>query len=191
MPTRVPQTKRQRSSPPGVSNRVAGTYHLTDACVETCTFNRDRDGHWPHEVLDALHGKVESGMSLRAVHKWIEEESGQHCARSSLTNHVLRHLVREGGPRDLGAVAAKAAGGIGASLTDLEILDAIIQRGAKGLQSSTIRITPEMTLKAMELRLKLTQGSVFDGFMNAVSEAFGGAENPDAQAAPDEPREIE
>lgn len=57
-------------------------------------------------------------------------------------------------------------------LSDLEILERIIQKGAAALSKKDVRVTPEMTMKALDLKLKLTQGSVFDAFLGAVAEAM-------------------
>lgn len=83
----------------------------------------------------------------------------------------------------------------GPPLSDVEILEAFIQKGAASLRLTTGRIGPEMTLKAMELKYKLTQGNAFQGFLDAVNNAFmgepeGAAEGLDAVMGEDEQGEI-
>ena len=78
----------------------------------------------------------------------------------------------------------------GPPMSDIDILESFIQKGARSLRLTTSRITPEMTMKAMELKYKLTQGNAFQGFMDAVNQAFmaedGGPETGDAVASEDE-----
>lgn len=75
----------------------------------------------------------------------------------------------------------------GPRLSDVDILEAFIQKGAKHLKLTTSRITPEMTMKAMELKYKLTQGNAFQGFLDAISnEYMGGPETGDAVKSEDE-----
>lgn len=126
----------------------------------------------PAGLPDLLHGWFEAGDNNEKIHNKLKE-FGHPISIGALANHRRKHLIREdqfvpieqlGGDPDIDRTE---------KLSDLEILDRIIQAGAKGLNARTVRISPEMTMKAMELRLKVTQGSVFDNFMDAVAKAFG------------------
>lgn len=72
-------------------------------------------------------------------------------------------------------------------LSDIEILDRVIRQGAKRLSGKNVQVSPEMTMRAMELKYKLTQGSVMEDTFNAIARAMGGGvENPRAAQSSDE-----
>jgi hypothetical protein len=57
-------------------------------------------------------------------------------------------------------------------IDDLTVLEQIISKGADSIDLSTVRISPEMTIRAIELKYKLTQGSVLENFMSALGETM-------------------
>lgn len=167
--------------------KLKPTKFRLDGCHTLCASNPK---NLPAGMADLLHGWYEAGDNNETISRKTKE-FGNPISIGALANHRRKHLVREdqyvpiqqlGGDPDLDRTER---------LTDLEILDRIIQAGGKGLNSRSVRITPEMTMKAMELRQKLTQGSVFDNFMDAVSVAFAAPgdaapEAPDAVMSEDE-----
>lgn len=118
------------------------------------------------------------------IHEWYEEghipfrvlkmcrEAGIKVAERSVYLHREKHLTLMGDHSALDEAAAELIENPGSRLSDLEILERIIQKGASALIRKETRVTPEMTMKALELKLKLTQGSVFDSFMGAVAQAM-------------------
>jgi hypothetical protein len=158
-------------------------FRATD-CHTLCASN---PRNLPAGLPDLLHGWFEAGDNNETIHRKLKE-FGHPISIGALANHRRKHLVREdqfvpieqlGGDPDIDSDR---------KLSDLEILDRIIQAGAKGLNARTVRISPEMTMKAMELRLKVTQGSVFDNFMDAVSKAFN-ADDP-GEPTPESPEAV-
>jgi hypothetical protein len=51
----------------------------------------------------------------------------------------------------------------------LEAIDLILKQGSK--QIGNWKVTPSDFFKALDMKYKLTQGSVFDGFMEALTAA--------------------
>jgi hypothetical protein len=141
-------------------------------------------------AYDAIHAWYEQGCNAETIQS-NAKTMGWELTTRAIFRHKANHLVakehlthfgeKEQVVLDPDAPARK--------LSDLEILDKIIQAGSKQLAQQSVRITPEMTMKAMELRLKLTQGSVFDDFLNAVGQAFG-AETPGDSSTPESPAAV-
>lgn len=164
-------------------------YDLVD-CSRKCTLNPDR--------LPAGVGEL--------VHKWFEEkanrdtiiaraaELGVKLTGGSVGRHKQNHL----------RPASSGGDGVddGRKYTELEVIDAIIQRGARTVKMSSATVTTEQLLSAINLKHKLTEGSLFDALIDSLSgeddddlsdleapEAEAGAEEraQAAQPAPDEP----
>lgn len=160
--------------------RLKPTKYRIEDCHRLCAINPQ---NLPAGMPDMIHRWYEAGDNTATLVR-KSDEFGYHIGKGSFENHKRKHLVREdhlvpvtelGGDPELDDQNTK--------LSELEILDRIIQAGAKGLKGRAVRITPEMTMKAMELRLKLTQGSVHDDFMAAVAKAMGGGDAPEVDAS--------
>jgi hypothetical protein len=131
------------------------------------------------------------------IHQWYEEghvpfrvlkmcrEAGIKVAERSVYLHKDKHLTLLGDQTPLDDVAVELIENPETRLSDLEILERIIQKGASALVRREARVTPEMTMKALELKLKLTQGSVFDSFMGAVASAMKDEDLPADEPDPD------
>jgi hypothetical protein len=67
--------------------------------------------------------------------------------------------------------------------TDLEIIEQMIQAG--GARAADFKMTPSETMKAMELKYKLTQGSAFEGMLDSLNRAA--MEEDDLEPMPGDP----
>lgn len=148
--------------------------YKVEACSVQCTLNPH---HFPAGGYDAIHAWYEQGLSMDQIQSNAKVMGWEVTTRAlyrHMQNHMVpvEHLTHFGENKDPVILDPDAPVG---KMSDLDILDKIIQAGSKQLSQQSVRITPEMTMKAMELRLKLTQGSVFDDFLSAVGAAFGDA----------------
>lgn len=126
-------------------------------CGSRCTLNPI---NLPPGVGELIHTWYEDGTSQITIGEQALEKWGIKLSGGALGRHAKSHLqevipIDEGGER----------------LEDLEVLDTIIQRGAQQVKVKGSRVTTDQLLKAMELRLKLTQGSVFDHMFEAMKGA--------------------
>lgn len=126
-------------------------------CGSRCSLNPI---NLPPGVGELIHEWFEDGLAQPKVLVQTQEKWGIKLSSGAIGRHAKSHLqevipVDEGGER----------------LEDLEVLDTIIQRGAQQVKVKGSRVTTDQLLKAMELRLKLTQGSVFDHMFEAMKGA--------------------
>ena len=127
-----------------------------------------------------------AGKGGALVHQWYEEGSNDATIRDkgkvmgfqlslgAIARHRAHHLVR---------VDYKASAGDGVTIdptkaeestkrkSDLDVLEMFISRGADQIDLSTMRVSGEQLLRAIELKHKLTQGSVFESFFEAIGAA--------------------
>jgi len=108
-------------------------------------------------------------------------------SNGSIGRHRANHLTHAGpeDPTVLPPLVKKS---------DLEVLETVIGRGADQLELSAARISTEQLLKAIELKHKLTEGSMFENFFSVLdqegSEASEGpAEAPEALVSDEEASE--
>lgn len=171
--------------------RLKARKFRVESCSVQCSLN---PRNLPAGAYESLHRWIELGSNNETI-QTNAAQMGWELTTRSIARHKANHLIPEDQLTQLGNdEVVLDTDGSPRPQSDLEILNKIIQAGAKQMNGQSIRISPEMTMKAMELRLKLTQGSVFDDFMGAVAKAFGapdeapgeGPESPDAQAALEE-----
>lgn len=137
------------------------------------------------------------------VHLWFEEGKnnsqiialagpmGAKLSNGAVGRHRSAHLHAAGMP-------ATAPGEDGPKRSDLEVIESIIQTGAQQVSLSTSKVTTEQLLRAIELKHKLTEGSVFDAMYDAMigsgdddlsdleaEAAIRSAEERDQEALPD------
>lgn len=164
-------------------------------------------------VLCGVHERHLPAGLAGLVHEWIEnatpdaeierltKEHGHRIGERSIRNHRLKHLVPEKQLFHVMGERPSIGSETDEKFSDLDVINAMIDHGGKQLMARQAAVTPEMTLRAIELKLKLTQGSLMDDFFAAMGvvmdEAIkteGPPENPDlvqseeeqAQAAPDD-----
>ena len=167
-------------NPPGnpVSKRAAK--FVLNNCTLACSIN---PANLPNNMGALVHAWFEAGDSNV---KMIEKAAALDVKLSngSLGRHRQRHLVRSDGAFNQPLKASEKK-------TDLEVLEIIIGRGSQQVDLATTKISAEQLLRAIELKHKLTEGSVFESLFGALVEegdaAFaGGPESPEAVASAEE-----
>lgn len=144
---------------------------LTDRCSGICSLN---PRNLPGGMAQLLHGWYEAGDNDKVISKKADEV-GHHLSQGAISRHRAKHLE----PAD--HVIDIDGPGEARDLSDLDVLERIITKGATQIKASGVKISPEMTLKAMELKYKLTQGNVFEAFTQALAASF--EEAPDGPPA--------
>lgn len=172
-----------RPEPP----RLIARKYAIQGCTIQCSFHPRnlRAG-----AADAIHRWIEQGLNNEQVLA-NGKQMGWNLSNRALYRHKRNHLVPKEQMTQFGNEPVILDNDDEdpdepKKLSDLEILDKIIAAGSKQMNSQSVRITPDLTMRAMELRLKLTQGSVFDDFLSAVGSAFGPDDAPTGQEAPEE-----
>lgn len=161
---------------------------VTERCTRACSLSE-----WalPGNAFGIVHTWFEQGHNNKVIHE-RSVAAGFPLSEGAIGRHRGRHLVPKDQMHSVGELIKQADGEPEEQLSDLEILERLIQTGSKSLADKKVRVSPEMLMKAMELKYKLTQGNVFQGFLDAVNEAMaaepeeGAPESPDAVADPDE-----
>lgn len=160
------------------------SYRVSSSCTRACTLN---EYNLPPGSYPEIHAMYEAGMAEEPMSAKIEEAWNHHLSYGAIKRHRLKHLERA----TAGVAPSPNARTVRTTkkVTDLDLLDLMIQKGADVLESPNVKISPEQLLRAMELRLKLTQGSVFQDFFDAIGAVSGemAAEvNPEATASAEE-----
>ena len=157
------------------------SYRVSDRCTKACTLN---EFNLPSGSFPEIHAMYEAGLNARAISHKVEEVWNHHLSYGAIDRHKGKHLDK---------TTAGFAGVPGRSVprkkvSDLELLDLMISKGADVLDAPNVKISPEQLLRAMELRLKLTQGSVFQDFFDAIGVVSGevAETNPDAGSSAEE-----
>ena len=165
-------------------SREPPRYQLSPRCTRRCTLNPDNQ---PGTMGVLLHGWFEAGDNNEQI---IRKASalGRKLTNGSVGRHRANHLVWWDPDSD---PTAGAGGEDKPRKSDLEILDQIIGRGAEQIGLSTMRISAEQLLRAIELKQKLTQGAIFADFYEAIGAAgdeiaAGQPETPDAGSSAEE-----
>lgn len=109
------------------------------------------------------------------IHRWFEEG----CNNAE----IIARAAPMGSKLSNGAVGRHrsthlhAAASIGAAIedgeeppkqSDLDVVDALIQQGARQVGTAAFKVTAEQLLRAIELKHRLTEGSVFDAMYDAM-----------------------
>lgn len=159
---------------------------LDYACTSQCSFRPEVIGPGAAAALLAIRA---SGAGARVFSKRASEILGRPVNQSSVQRH-LKHY-RELEPIEEAQEETMQAGG---KVTDLEILDRIISAGARNAKNWKPTIGD--TLKAMEMKLRLTGNSAFEDMLAAMAAASvdddeeGGAESsleaPESRFSEDE-----
>lgn len=158
-------------------------------CSRKCSLN---EINMPGGMAALIHSWYEEGF----VDREIEEKSAAYGHRISQgaserhrRNHLIPadHLVELEGkahrPTDPTALPER-------KVSDIDLLDAMIAKGAQTVHQSHVKITSEQLLRAIELKHKLTQGSAFADFFSAIGaameETMPTGDTPDAAASAEE-----
>lgn len=134
-------------------------------------------------MAETIHSWFEAGLTNGAI---VEKAgvAGIKLSNGAVGRHAAKHLVPADQVEDPTTLAEPAE-----KLSDLDILERMIQRGAQSLHLATFRVTPEQMLKALDMKYRLTQGSPFEKFLEAAYEAMADdeAEDPPAEAETEAP----
>lgn len=158
-------------------------FEISPRCRRVCTLNA---GNMPGRSGELIHGWFEAGDNNATIHKKAEM-IGVKISEGAIGRHRANHLIPVDTMEDL--VMDGDGQGAPKRLTELEVLDLIIDKGARSVQFKTAQISPEMTIRAMELKFKLTQGSAFESFLSALGESMEEPAPPEAGEAVAEPTE--
>lgn len=142
-----------------------------------------------------MHGWFEEGVNdPTIVHR--ASQIGLKLSERAVRRHRANHLVPVDQMEDIDPtmVTDPETGGV----NDIALLDLIIMKGQETLKLRTAKVSPEMALKAMDLKYKLTQGNAFQDFIDAfagVNEAMAAEEelpeSPDVVSGGDEQAQAE
>lgn len=164
-------------------SREPRRYQLNPSCTRRCTLNPDNQ---PGTMGVLLHGWFEAGDNNEQI---IRKAAalGRKLSNGAVGRHRANHLTWWSEDAD----PTVRGGEDKPRKSDLEILDQIIGRGAEQIDLSTMRISAEQLLRAIELKQKLTQGAIFADFYDAIGAAgdeiaSGQPETPDAGASGEE-----
>lgn len=145
-------------------------YAVNDKCRVSCTLNAI---NLPGELAPAVHTLYEEGGNREKIRLFLAEHNVK-VSDGAIGRHKSNHLEP----------LVESAAGDGKKKSHLQILEEIISAGGEQIGVKGIRISPEMTMKAIEMHHKLTEGSVWEDFLSAIGamgdEAAAGVENPDA-----------
>lgn len=170
-------------SNPNFTNKLKPARYQIANCTKGCSLNPD---NLPGGMGAMVHSWFEMGNNnMQIVRK--SDAIGHHLSNGAIGRHRQKHLVKWDEEADVsqsGPVKRKS---------DLDILDQIIGRGSEMVDLATFRITAEQLLRAIELKQKLTQGSMFQDFFGAIEEesdrlaaAEAEKESPDAVESEEE-----
>lgn len=128
-------------------------------CSSACSFNPLNLGQ---EVADKVHNMIEMDDSLAEIMEYLKTTSAQ-VSQAGLSRHRMRHthpIVERPSVRN-------------GPISELDLLNEMIAKGGELVALPDFKMTAEQLLRAMELKLKLTQGSVFDQAYAAMRAAQG------------------
>jgi hypothetical protein len=166
-------------------------YVVTERCTRGCSLGEHL---LPGNAFAIVHGWFEEGVNNQIIHD-RSIELGLPLSLGAIGRHRGRHLVPADHMKTVAELEEDHGVGDGPPLSDLEILERLIQVGSRSLADKKQRVSPDMLMKAMELKYKLTQGNVFQGFLDAVNDAMsdpedGPPESPAALATADEAAQV-
>lgn len=145
---------------------------VTDNCNKQCSFWSEKMSQAAAEQLELW---IQDGMPLDNIVERMIGTFQYDCTTRALYRHVQKHMHKPSEEQQFEA------------MTDLQVLEQMIKVGARNLKSDTkVRITPEMTVRAIELKYKLTQGNVFESFLSGMGtlmeETVGRGDDPAIQS---------
>jgi hypothetical protein len=158
------------------------SYRVSTGCSKACTLN---EFNLPPGSFPEIHAMYEAGLPQEAIQAKVKETWQHHLSFGAIQRHRSKHLekVTSGFAP---SPNAPTVGATGKKVSDLDLLDLMITKGADVLNAPNVKISPEQLLRAMELRLKLTQGSVFQDFFDAIGAVSGEVAETNAEAVASE-----
>lgn len=173
----------RRSVPRKVSQREPTKYAVI-GCTPQCTLGSEHLG----DHFLTVHGWFEQAIPIRQLVARAKADLGVEISNTATYRHLSRHLreIQPEAESPIDIAGAKRGRG-----SDLDVLEEIIAAGWRN--SGNWKPTIQDTLKAMDMKLRLTKGSVFDDLFAtidaAVEEDDLPPENPEAAEDPPEPVE--
>lgn len=172
-------------------------------CPRSCSLNEIT---LPGAAALQVHSWFEEGHSNNEIAIRLKAGFDYSISDSAVARHRRKHLVPEDHLVELrqrnhqkmpgyrpsdSTVLPDREKKSGKKASDLDLLDAMIAKGAETIHSPTVRVSSEQMLRAIELRYKLTQGSAFQDFFTAIGASMdesiaGPEEAPEATASEDE-----
>jgi hypothetical protein len=143
---------------------------LLGNCSHKCLLH---ERHLSNERREMVHGWYEQGLNDKEIAKNCFE-AGFSLGSGTIGRHRANHMEPLGEIRESRAQKKR---------TDLEIIEDMIQAG--GERAGQYKMTPSETMKAMELKYKMTQGSAFEGMLDALTRAA--MEEDDLEPMPNDP----
>jgi hypothetical protein len=137
-------------------------YDLLAACSKKCSIN---PGSLPGGVGELIHRWFEEGANRETIIARARE-LGVKVTSGSLQRHKANHLLPA---RDPHSPLNDGDDDPSRKFSELEVIDSVIQRFARQMQKGSQQVTTEQGLRAIELKHKLTEGSVFDALFDALS----------------------
>lgn len=164
-----------------MSNRLKPrAFRLLDACSKQCSLNAHNLGP---QLAELVHSWFEAGCNNATISQ-RSDQVGHHLSEGAIGRHRANHL------EPLDEFEDPTAGNDPKPpVDDIELLNEIIRRGAESLRFKTARVTTEQLLKALDMKYKLTQGSVWEKTLEALGAAMSdeaAREAPEAERSDDE-----
>ena len=153
--------------------RLKPTQYTVSGCTAKCSLHPDNLGEKGYQ---ALHEWYQFGYNDVKMEE-LARNQGMTVTYGAIGRHRKNHLVRT---EELETDEELAL------LSDVEALDAILKKGQTQIKSW--KISPSEWFKALEMKYKLTQGSVMDA-MYAAMAAAGSDSDDDEDAEPVPPDE--
>lgn len=133
---------------------------ILSGCTRGCSLNPES---LPAGIGQLVHGWFEQGYSNPEIIK-AAGLIGVKLSNGAIGRHRSAHLHAA---QEAPAFAPGAPPG--EKLTDLEVIERIIQSGANQVSLSSAKVSTEQLLAAIALKHKLTEGSVFDSMFDAMA----------------------
>lgn len=131
---------------------------VTSNCNKQCSFWYEKMTTAAAEQLEVW---IQEGYQLSNIIERMKTTFGFEATERTLYRHVQKHMEA---PTEEQQEEA---------MTDLQVLERMIRVGARNLKSDAkVRISPEMTVRAIELKYKLTQGNVFESFLDSLGKVM-------------------
>lgn len=154
---------------------------VTTNCNRQCSLWRDKITLACAQQVEVW---VQEGYSAEQISLRLKTVFNLMVAERSVARHIAVHMGRPEGTFQ------------GEDVSDLQVIEQMIKVGARNLRSdSKVRISPEMTIKAIELKYKLTQGNVFQDFLaqlgQAMDETVERGDGPEIQSEDEAQQQLE
>jgi hypothetical protein len=150
------------------------------SCSRKCTLNI---GRLPAGVGELVHRWLEEGANRETVMARAAE-LGVKLTSGSIQRHKSNHLIPARDPNS--PLNSGEGDEPDRKFSELEVIDSVIQRFARQMQHGSQQVTTEQGLRAIELKAKLTEGTVFDALFAALAGEDEDEDLSDLEAPADE-----